>query len=158
MQTGVREGFVMKDRRARLLLAICLAGVGMSAIAHHSTAEFDYNKSFAVSGTVKELQWTNPHAWVQVLVPNKTGAQDQWGFEMGAPLFNIRMGWKKTSVVPGQKVTVVFSPSRVRARGTLLRIILPDGSELKGIAQNFYRGPKIDDAKKVPAPPRLPAK
>jgi Family of unknown function (DUF6152) len=148
----------MKSTGSGLILALCLACAGSPGNAHHSTAEFDYSKAYAVTGTVKELQWTNPHAWVQVLVPNKLNTQDQWGFEMGAPLFNIRMGWKKTSVVPGQKVTVVFSPSRVRARGTLLRIVFSDGSELKGIAQNFYRGPKIEDVKKVPAPPPLARK
>lgn len=129
--------------------------LGLPAAAHHSTAEFDYTKAYVVKGTVKEFQWTNPHAWIQVLVPNANGSTDQWGFELGAPLFNARMGWKKDSLSPGEAVTVVFCPSRVKARGTLMHITLPDGEVLHGIAPNFYRGPEITDFDKLPAPPPL---
>jgi hypothetical protein len=135
-----------------LLLALCSA----PSFGHHSTAEFDYTKAYGVDGTVKEFQWTNPHSWVQVLVPNKDGGTDEWGFELGAPLFNIRMGWKSDSLTAGQHVKVIFCPSRTRARGTLMRLILPDGSVLNGIANNFYRGPAITDPGKVEPPPPLP--
>jgi hypothetical protein len=59
-------------------------------------------------------------------------------------------------VTAGQQVKVVFCPSRARARGTLMRLILPDGSVLNGIANNFYRGPPIADVGKVEPPPPLP--
>ncbi len=37
--------------------------------AHYSGAMFDTQKSVTLSGTVKVLQWTNPHCWIQILVP-----------------------------------------------------------------------------------------
>ena len=125
-----------------------------TAGAHHSTAEFDYTKSYAVTGTVKELQWTNPHAWVQVLVKNGDGGVDEWGFELGAPIFNVRMGWSKDSVVAGQEVRVVFCPSKtLNRRGTLLAIRLPSGERLNGVAPVAYSGQPYDDMDSVPAPP-----
>lgn len=130
---------------------------GGAARAHHSTAEFDYNKVYVVRGVVKEFQWTNPHSWVQVLVSNAQGGEDQWGFELGAPSINIRMGWTGKSLTAGEKVTVLFCPSYVTARGTLLQILLPDGRALSGVAKVLYKGPDYTDPSKLPPPPPLGA-
>jgi hypothetical protein len=153
----VREKMARQMNTRLPLLTIFLASSIMSAAsqAHHSTAEFDYTRAYLVEGTVKEFQWTNPHSWVQVLVPNEQGGTDEWGFELGAPLFNIRMGWKSNSVAAGDHVKVLFCPSRTRARGTLMRLILPGGSVLNGIANNFYRGAPIADPDRVARPPPL---
>jgi hypothetical protein len=85
--------------------------VGAPLLAHHSAAMFDPSKSTEITGTVKELQWTNPHIWIQVNV-DKTGAKEEWSFEGGSPNSLSRSGWKKTSFVPGQKVTIRFNPMR----------------------------------------------
>lgn len=145
----------MKERLRPVMICACLAFSAATSQAHHSTAEFDYTRAYRVEGTVKEFQWTNPHSWVQVLVPNGDGGTDEWGFELGAPLFNIRMGWKSNSVTAGDHVKIVFCPSLTRARGTLMRLILPDGSVLNGIANNFYRGAPITRVDAVERPPPL---
>jgi hypothetical protein len=85
--------------------------VGAPLLAHHSAAMFDPSKSTEITGTVKELQWTNPHIWIQVNV-DKTGTKEEWSFEGGSPNSLSRSGWKKTSFVPGQKVTIRFNPMR----------------------------------------------
>ena len=41
------------------------------ATAHHSTAEFDYTKQVTIKGRVKEVQWTNPHSFIQLLVAGR---------------------------------------------------------------------------------------
>jgi hypothetical protein len=93
------------------LIAAGAFSVGAPLLAHHSAAMFDPSKSTEVTGTVKELQWTNPHIWIQVNV-DKTGAKEEWSFEGGSPNSLSRSGWKKTSFVPGQKVTIRFNPMR----------------------------------------------
>ena len=150
---------MQRARAARSWLWPSLAAlIAQAASAHHSTVEFDYTKSYAVTGIVKELQWTNPHSWVQVLVRNDEGALVEWGFELGAPLFNVRMGWRKDSLAAGQEVTVVFCPSKgTKPRGTLLTILLPGGERLNGIAPTIYSGPPYEDIDSVPAPPPLPS-
>lgn len=126
------------------------------AFAHHSIVEFDYTQAYAVTGKVKELQWTNPHSWVQVLVPDANGEDVEFGFELGAPVFNIRMGWRKDSIVPGDEVTIVYCPARNGTpRGTLMYIHLPSGEVLSGVAPRAYSGPAADDPATLPAPALL---
>ena len=93
------------------LLTATVVSFGAPLVAHHSAAMFDNTKTTEVTGTVKELQWTNPHIWIQVNV-DKTGAKEEWSFEGGSPNSLSRSGWKKTSFVPGQKVTIRYNPMR----------------------------------------------
>lgn len=124
--------------------------------AHHSTVEFDYSVAYAVTGTVKELQWTNPHSWLQVLVPDESGELIEWGFELGAPVFNVRMGWRQDSLARGDEVTVVFCPSkRSRPRGTLMYVYREGQERLNGIAANFFDGVHPEAPSLYPAPPPL---
>ena len=91
---------------------------------------------------VKEVQWTNPHSYIQVLVDNASGAQDQWGIEFGSPSLNVRKGWKKDSVKRGDKVTLEIAPARNGSHyGTLRILTLPDGTKLEGVAASF----KLDE-------------
>ena len=55
-----------------------------TTLAHHSTAEFDYSKEMTIKGVVKEIQWTNPHSYIQVLVDGPSGETVQWSVEIGS--------------------------------------------------------------------------
>jgi len=101
----------VKSPTSVLLVATGLVLASSALVAHHSAAMFDNTKTTEVTGTVKELQWTNPHIWIQVNV-DKTGAKEEWSFEGGSPNSLSRSGWKKTSFVPGQKVTIRYNPMR----------------------------------------------
>ena len=138
------------------LQLLVLLGHAPMATAHHSIVEFDYTKAYAVTGRVKELQWTNPHSWVQMLVDDANGETIEFGFELGAPVFNIRLGWRKDSIQAGDIVTVVYCPAvNGSPRGTLMYIYLPDGEVLSGVAPRIYSGPSVEDPATVPAPPML---
>lgn len=146
----------MKTNSALLSALLLLTCCTPRLYAHHSIVEFDYTVAYAVTGRVKELQWTNPHSWVQVLVSNEKGETVEFGFELGAPVFNIRLGWRKDSIAPGDEVTVVYCPSRNgNPRGTLMFIHLPSGEVLSGVAPRIYSGPSVEDPLNVPAPPIL---
>lgn len=119
-------------RAAALFLAVTLAS---SAWAHHSTAEFDYTKQVTIQGTVKEVQWTNPHSYIQLMVGAEGSEPVQWSVEIGSPTLNIDLGWKKTSVKPGDMVSMTLSPARNgKPYGTLRVLTFADGSELNGVA------------------------
>ena len=109
--------------------ALCtLMGVGGAAWGHHSFAMFDLEKQVTVEGTVKEFQWTNPHCWLQVAVPDGKGGTQEWSFEMGAMGMLARTGWKSSTVKPNDKVTVLMNPLKSGApSGRLLKVTLPDG-------------------------------
>ena len=119
----------------RATLALLASTLAASATGHHSTAEFDYTKQQTIKGTVKEVQWTNPHSYIQLLVPGKGKEPVEWAVEIGSPSINIAMGWKKTSVKRGDVVTMLISPARNGSPlGTLRKLTFEDGRELLGIA------------------------
>jgi hypothetical protein len=125
----------MVRRLGLSVLFMIPALVAVNATAHHSTAEFDYTKQVTIKGKVKEVQWTNPHSYIQLLVDDKDGKQVQWSVEIGSPSINIDLGWKKNSVKPGDEVTMLLSPARSgKPYGTLRILTFPDGRELKGVA------------------------
>jgi uncharacterized protein DUF6152 len=106
-----------------------------AATAHHSTAEFDYTKQLTIQGTVKEVQWTNPHSYIQLLVADSTGAKVEWSVEIGSPSLNVNLGWRKTSVKAGDEVTMLLSPARNGTPyGTLRVLTFADGRTLDGVA------------------------
>ena len=79
--------------------------------AHHSAAMFDDTKVVELSGTVKALQWTNPHVWLQVVVEDQ-GRATEWSFEGGSPNSLSRQGWRSTTFKPGDVVTVRLRPMK----------------------------------------------
>ena len=102
------------------------------AFAHHSFSMFDADKTVTLNGTVKELEWTNPHAWLRVMVNDATsGKAVQYAVEMGSPGQQARVGWKPDSVKAGDKVTVKIHPLKDGSRGgQFLSAVLPNGQEL----------------------------
>jgi ABC-type oligopeptide transport system substrate-binding subunit len=52
---------------SKLSSAACIAGLLMApvaAVAHHSAAMFESEKTVTVSGTVTDFEYVNPHAWL----------------------------------------------------------------------------------------------
>ena len=70
-----------------------------------------------LSGTVKEVQWTNPHVWIQINVPNDKGGVDEWGVECTSINFMTRRGWDKDTVKAGDKIVVTVSPLKDGSHG-----------------------------------------
>jgi Family of unknown function (DUF6152) len=112
-----------------------------TAAAHHSTAEFDYTRQVTIKGMVKEVQWTNPHSYIQLLVDGEGGEKIQWSVEIGSPSLNVNMGWRKDSVKVGEVVTMVLSPARNgKPYGTLRVLTFADGRKLEGVAARVGGG------------------
>lgn len=100
------------------------------AAAHHSFAAFDRDRNVVLTGTVKEFQWTNPHAWIQVLVSDG-GEQREWSIEAGSPNMMARQGWKSRTLKPGDKIALVMHPMLSGAAvGSLVSVTLADGTVL----------------------------
>ncbi len=75
--------------------------------AHHNfRSEFDRDSPFTVTGTVTRLEWTNPHTWFYIDVKGDSGVVEHWSMEMGSPNALVRAGWKRTSMNPGDVVSV----------------------------------------------------
>jgi hypothetical protein len=77
------------------------------AWAHHSfAAEFDAAKPISLTGTVTVVEWTNPHAHIQMDVTDQDGKATSWNFELGSPNALMRRGWYRSSLKPGDKITI----------------------------------------------------
>jgi hypothetical protein len=138
------KGDAMRLIRWRLKIAVLFLPLLMPAVvaAHHSTAEFDYTQQVTIQGKVKEVQWTNPHSFIQLLVTGVDGKQVEWSVEIGSPTLNINLGWRKNSVVAGDEVTMLLSPARNgKPYGTLRVLTFADGRELKGVAAQVGNRP-----------------
>ena len=97
---------------------------------HHSFAMFDQGAPVTLVGTVAAFEWTNPHAYIFVDVPDGSTTK-QWSIELGSTSILQRGGWKFNTLKKGDKVTAVISPLRNGDPGGLLsRITLPDGRAL----------------------------
>jgi hypothetical protein len=122
----------MTSLRLRVGAAVIAASVLMSAPgrAHHSAAMFDDSRVLELKGVVKELQWTNPHVWLQITVDDK-GTKKEWSVEAGSPNTLSRTGWRSTSFKPGDTVTVRISPMKDgSAAGNFIGAKFEDGRTL----------------------------
>ena len=119
--------------KSRYLALGCVAAfiLAAPALAHHSFAMFDADKTVELEGTVKEFQWTNPHSWLQVVVVDEVGAEIEWSLELGSPGSLARNGWRPRMLNPGDKITFSMHPLKDgSAGGQFLTATLPDGTVL----------------------------
>ena len=119
----------MRSKPAILLAALLLA-LPLAVSAHHSFAMFDMAKSTNHKGTVKEVQWTNPHVWVELDV-TANGKTTTLSFEGAAISVLKRVGWMKDTVKVGEVVTVVGHPYKDgRPGGSIDYLLLADGRKV----------------------------
>jgi hypothetical protein len=86
---------------------------GVTATAHHSfAAEYDRAQPITITGTVTQLEWTNPHARLYVDAVDDNGTTVHWDLELGPPNGLMRLGWRRDSLAPGTEVTVEGFRSR----------------------------------------------
>src|SRR5262249_61496119 len=90
---------------------------------------FDASKTVILEGSVKEFQWTNPHAWILLNVANQQGQADVWAIELNGPSGLARDGWKPKTLTPGMNVSVTIHPLHDGTNGgSVLRVELPEGA------------------------------
>ena len=109
-----------------------LLAAAVPAIAHHSfAAEYDAQRPVKMTGTVTQMEWINPHAWIHIDVKKPDGKMESWMVEAGAPNALLRRGFNKNSLLPGTVITVEGYQAKdgaYRANGR--DITYPDGRKL----------------------------
>ena len=112
------------------LLAAAAIAAAAPAFAHHSFAMFDITKQQTVTGTVSRIDWTNPHIWLWIDVPNDKGGSDTYGFEGMSPNFLARRGWTRTTLKAGDKITVNYRPMKDGKNGGMFMTAKANGKAL----------------------------
>lgn len=126
-------GAALMNRVPHCALGLMVLTAQQPALAHHSYAMFDRSKSVQVQGTIAKFEWTNPHCFIWVYVPDQPGHYTLYGFEGGGTAELGRMGWTKSSMPIGEKVTVDFFKLKDgRPGGAFVKFTHADGSVSAG--------------------------
>ncbi len=121
------------NRKIALGFIAALALAPLPAFAHHSYAMFDHTKEVTLKdATVVSWEWTSPHTWLYVLVPNGTKDPTKFSVEGGNPGLLRRLGFSKGSMSPGDKVTVFISPLKSGDKGGALNAVQLGNGQLLG--------------------------
>src|SRR5689334_13694640 len=109
-----------------------IAGMGLGVLllagplfAHHGfDTEYDAKKKVKLNGIVNKVSWTNPHMRVYIDVTDKDGKVTTWNMELTSPNSVQRQGWRRSDLVPGDKVTFEgYAGRNMESRGSLSSII-----------------------------------
>jgi hypothetical protein len=116
-----------------IVTSVVLTGVLLCAAparSHHSNVAYEVTKVVTITGVVKEFRWVNPHTWLHLIV-DENGSKVEYQVEGRAPGVLLRAGWTKTSLKPGEKVTVDMSPAKDGTKvGIIARVTKEDGTIL----------------------------
>ena len=83
--------------------------------AHHAVAGvYDLNKEIVLEGVLKKLNFTNPHASIELSVPDKKvkGKVVDWILTTASVQTLTRQGVNRTSIKPGEPLKVTVLPAR----------------------------------------------
>jgi hypothetical protein len=142
MNSGIRVGSVAGVCG---LLALVTA---VPALAHHSFAVFDHTRTVTIKGAVKTFQWTNPHGFIDLEVPDGKGNVKPFTIELTSINMLSRVGWRSNMIKAGDQVKAVVAPLLSgQPGGLLLDITLPDGRKLESPvpgASSFKRSPETE--------------
>jgi Family of unknown function (DUF6152) len=120
-------------RKSLVSLSLCfgLFVVCGSALAHHGNAAYQDKPVELKNATVTSFAWSNPHSLIEFDVSDANGKTVHWVCETAAPQALRLIGWEKTSLQPGDVITIDMYQAKTGApTGRLNKIVLADGSIL----------------------------
>jgi hypothetical protein len=129
----------------KLLATLALVPALMApALAHHSPAAFEAQKTVSLRGVVKEFRWQNPHTWIELTVKDPSGKDVLWAVELTSPTYLIRAGWKSNTIKPGEEVSIVGRPLKTGEAGSAIfvSLTLADGRTLLERPARLGGGPE----------------
>jgi hypothetical protein len=117
------------------LISLTFFVVTTPLLAHHGNAAYDYEKTVTIKGTVTEWTFANPHSWLKLDATDDKGNVQHWILEgYGASVEGGDSEWHKTTLKPGDAVTVDIMPTKNGAAvGRIRRVVLADGKVINGV-------------------------
>lgn len=98
----------------QLILVTSAAGAlaPAEAFAHHSPAPYDLTREVELEGTVKTLDWKNPHILMTLEMRGSAGEPVLQDIEVAAVSQVRVLGLPREAIAPGEHVVVRAAPSR----------------------------------------------
>ena len=121
------------ERITRAALTISFLLISIPLWAHHGASEYDMTKIVSLRGTVTELLFVNPHTLLTFTVKDDAGKTSEWQGELPSPNLLSRRGWSRSTLKPGDQVTIIGAPAKNGEKGMQVKkLVFPDGHELPG--------------------------
>jgi len=121
----------MKTWLAGILSLAGILAVGVPVSAHHGGAAMHDEVTEFKNVTVTKFAWANPHCLVFFDVKDANGKVVNWAAETSAPQALVLVGWEKTSLRPGDVITIQLRTAKSGApAGRFTRVVLADGTVL----------------------------
>lgn len=104
----------------RMIRRVLLCGFLMAAVlasvvavnAHHAVAGiYNLNKEVVLQGRLKKLNFTNPHASIELTVPEAGGKVTDWVLTTASTQTLTRQGINKSAMKPGEILKVTILPA-----------------------------------------------
>jgi hypothetical protein len=129
----MKTGHTKTGKFVRVAATAALSLFALPAFAHHGASEYDMTKIVSVHATVTELQYVNPHTLLVFTVKDDAGKAVEWTGELPSPNLLSRRGWSRSTVKPGDQVTVIGAIAKNGEKGMQIKkLVFPDGHELPG--------------------------
>ena len=113
-----------------LLVAVLLAACGPVFAHHGSSISYDLKKTVVLKGSITEFVWSNPHCQIYFDVKDDQGNVAHWGGETNGPGTLAKEGWTRTTLKPGDPITITVFPSKAGTTyGLVSKVVLPSGKE-----------------------------
>ena len=137
----------MKTKPMKMVIAFAgLAAMAGPSFAHHSASAFDLSEPVALpEAVVTEFLWINPHPLIKAEYTDEEGNVQHWTMEMGSTASSQLVGWSRTSLLPGDVVTLYVWPARSGAHvGRFNKVDFPDGTVLRDSQRGADDGGRSD--------------
>lgn len=115
--------------------------------AHHGAAAYDMSKPVVMKeAVVSRYIWANPHTLVFFDAKDDKGNATHWSVELGSPSAIALLGWNRTSLKPGDVVTVYMFPAKNgNPVGRINKIVLADGTVMRDSQTGADNGGRADN-------------
>ena len=132
-----------------LILVALISGllVTSSAMAaHHGAAAFDMSKPVVLKDAViTQLVWINPHPLIKADYKDEKGGVQHWTMEMGSIPSSQLIGWTRTTLKPGDVVTLYLWQAKTKATvGRFNKVVLADGTIMRDTQTGADDGGRAD--------------
>lgn len=129
-----------------LALIAALAMIYSPVFAHHGAAAFDMTKPVVLKdATVTQFLWINPHPLIKADFTDDKGNVQHWTMEMGSIPASMLIGWTRTSLKPGDVVTLYVWQSKTHLPvGRFNKVLFKDGSVLRDTQTGADNGGRSD--------------
>jgi len=132
-----------------LMMVVLLAGlaaIDRPSFAHHGNAAFDLSKPVVLKGAVvTEFIWINPHPLIKADYKDEKGNIQHWTMEMGSTVSAQLIGWTRTTVAPGDVVTLYVWQAKTGTHvGRFNKVEFADGTTMRDTQTGGDDGGRAD--------------